>query len=265
MRITTISLIAVTLLSALAAPISLASIRAARAPSAAIPDIGTSSRMLASTSPVQAGYVHYFRLTHPDGTLEDQVGIELEGRRIAWSFPGVGVMVSDFITKGSLVVDGNEILVEHRYGVRPFRNTSNMQALRAALPRRVAYWVDQETPYCIFREPKQRFCLNCGDFVMHILFPSLSPGMLSLPVELTRRNSATPDDLLLHMLGLYSPFDVRTRLDRIARMDLPDSLRSDLLEMLRPETPPTAAVARSPGSKKPLPRIVTRSTQRKAL
>jgi hypothetical protein len=261
-------MIAAALLSALATPPAHAVIRAARGPSAANADSAALSRTLASVGPVRAGYVHYFRLTHPDGTLEDQVGIELEDRRIAWSFPGAGVIVSDFILKGSLTVDGNTIRIEHRYGVRPFRSARDMQALRAALPQRVAFWVDQETPYCIIREPGQPFCLNCGDFVLHVLFPSASPGTVSLPAELTRRSTATPDDLLLYMIGLYGLPDAQTRLDRLARLDLPGSLRSDLQDMLRQDLVPAAtgtALARSPAPKKPLSRVVTRSTQRKAL
>lgn len=268
MRIPTQLFIAAALLPALATLPSQAAIRAVRGPSVANADSAALSRTLASVGPIRAGYVHYFRLTHPDGTLEDQVGIELEDRRIAWSFPGAGVIVSDFILKGSLTVDGNTIRIEHRYGVRPFRNARDMQALRTALPQRVAFWVDQETPYCTIREPGQQFCLNCGDFVLHVLFPSASPGTVSLPAELTRRSTASPDDLLLYMIGLYGFPDAQTRLDRLARLDLPGSLRSDLQDMLRQDLAPAAAgtaVARSPAPKKPLSRVVTRSTQRKAL
>src|SRR5688572_30075416 len=48
------------------------------------------------TAPGQSGYIHYFVITGPDGEPETQVGIELPGDRIAWSFPEMGVSISPF-------------------------------------------------------------------------------------------------------------------------------------------------------------------------
>src|SRR2546421_12830544 len=49
---------------------------------------------VSSTAPDQAGYIHYFVITGPDGEPESQIGIELPGDRIAWSFPELGVVIS---------------------------------------------------------------------------------------------------------------------------------------------------------------------------
>ncbi len=184
----------------------------------------------------QAGYVHYFLITHPDGTPEDQVGIELEDRRIAWSFPGAGVIVSGFVKNGILDIAGKTFFIEHLHGIRPFRTAGEMQSLRNDLSLRVAYWVDEETPYCIFRQPGERLCLNCGDFVASILFPATNPLMVGLPEELTRTLGGTPttDDLLIYMLGLYALPDAKSRLRQLATMNVPESLRIDVMAMLQP-------------------------------
>ena len=55
---------------------------------------------VSTTGDGQAGYVHYFVITGPDGEHESQVGIELPDHRIAWSFPELGVLVSPFIASG---------------------------------------------------------------------------------------------------------------------------------------------------------------------
>lgn len=222
----------------------------------------------------QTGYVHYFLITHPDGTLEDQVGIELEDRRIAWSFPGAGVIVSSFIHNGPLEISGRTFFIEHLHGIPPFRTSDEMQALRDDLARRVAFWIDEETPYCIFRQPGERFCLNCGDFVARILFPATNTLMLGLPDEFIRTLGIMPstDDLLIYMLGLHTLPDAQSRLDRLAALDLPDSLRLDVIAMLQPETgllpqatTPSAVTADAPQVKKRGPRIAIRRTQSRRL
>ena len=81
----------------------------------------------------QAGYVHYFLITHPDGTLEEQLGIELEDQRIAWSFPGAGVIVSEFVYNGLLDIAGERFFIEHLHGIRPFRTAAEMRVLRNEL------------------------------------------------------------------------------------------------------------------------------------
>lgn len=214
----------------------------------------------------QAGYVHYFVITHPDGTVEDHVGIEMEDQRIAWSFPGSGVSVADFIKKGVIESGGKNYLVEHQHAVRPFRTEREMQALRADLGRRIAIWVDDETPYCVMRRPDERFCLSCGDFVVRILYPSTNPLSAGLPRDFVRITGQTPttDDLLLYMLGLQGLPDARARLDRLATLDVPDSLRRDVRDLLQIQLAGETA-ARTPAATQRGPRMATRKTQGKRL
>ena len=191
----------------------------------------------------QAGSVHYFLITHPDGTLEEQVGIELEDQRIAWSFPGAGVIVSEFIHNGILVVDDQKFFIEHLHGIRPFRTSAEMQILRRELGSRVAFWIDNETPYCVMRQPEEAFCLNCGDFVARILFPGSTPQLIGLPEAFTRAlpDMPTTDDLLIYMLGLHELPDAQSRIQQLSRLKLPESLRLDVAAMLQPENAAVAA------------------------
>jgi hypothetical protein len=226
------------------------------------PDNNNAPLAVTNVARGQAGYVHYFLIIHPDGTPEDQVGIELEDQRIAWSFPGGGVIVSDFMRYGMLSVAGKMFKIEHLHGIRPFRNPGDMQALRNDLARRVAYWVDEQTPYCIFRQPGEQFCLNCGDFVARILFPATNALMVGLPEELTRAVGSTPttDDLLIYMLGLHTLPDAKTRLARLAALDLPETLRLDALAILQSDD----ASGSTPG-KKPSSRLARNRPQNRRL
>ena len=219
-----------------------------------------------NVAPRQAGYVHYFRITHPDNTLEDQVGIELDDQRIAWSFPGAGVIVSEFVKQGELRVGESTYTIQHLHGLRPLKSEKDMQVLRNELARRVAFWVEDETPYCVFRKSGMPFCLNCGDFVARILFPSTLPMLVGFPEDLIRTpaNLSSPDDLLLYMLGLHSLPDTQSRMAKLATMDLPESLRRDVQEMLLPESPVIAALPAAT-DKKPLPRIANRKPQNRRL
>ncbi len=148
-----------------------------------------------------------------------------------------------------------------------------MQSLRNDLSRRVAYWVDEETPYCIFRKPGERHCLNCGDFVASILFPANNSLMMGLPEELTRNpgNMVTADDLLIYMLGLHILPDAKSRLQQLAALDLPYSLRRDVTEMLQSDHPTLAAAAGASTTagpapaRKPVSRIAIRRTQSRRL
>lgn len=231
-------------------------------PKTALPAI----HAVTTVAPGQAGYVHYFRITHPDNTLEDQVGIELADQRIAWSFPGAGVIVSDFIKYGDLRINETSYRIEHLHGLRPLKNEHDMRILRNDLARRVAFWVEDETPYCVFRQPGMPFCLNCGDFVARILFPSDNPFLVAFPDDLLKMpgNLTSPDDLLLYMLGLHNLPDTPTRIARLAAMDLPEALRRDALEILTPDGNLMIAATPSP-EKKPLPRLATRKPQNRRL
>ena len=221
----------------------------------------------AATAPAngQAGYVHYFVITHPDGTLEDHVGIEMEDKRIAWSFPGTGVSVIEFAKLGIIESEGQLYKVEHLHSIRPFHSARDIQALRNDLVRRVAIWVDDETPYCTIRQPNERFCLSCGDFIVRILFPSHNYLSANLPRDFIRTVGQTPttDDLLLYMLGLHQLPDAKSRLDKLASMRLPDSLSRDVRDLL--QTQLAAESAERPAVRDKGPRIATRKSQRKRL
>lgn len=232
----------------------------------------TAVHAVTRTGDGQAGYVHYFLLTHPDGTLEEQVGIELEDQRIAWSFPGAGVIVSEFINNGILKVSGKKFFIEHLHGIRPFRNPAEMQVLKKELPARVAFWIDNETPYCVIRQPDEPFCLNCGDFVARILFPGTIPQMVGLPEAFTRMlgDAPTTDDLLIYMLGLHELPDAPARLRRLAGLNLPESLRLDVAAMLQPEnaalaaaTPAATAVSGTPEKKARSPMAIRKSQSKR--
>ena len=205
--------------------------------------------------------------------MEEQVGIEMEDQRIAWSFPGTGVTVSEFIKDGELRVGGATYRIEHLYGLRPLRAERDMQVLRSDLARRVAFWVDDETPYCVFRQPGMPFCLNCGDFVARILFPGLNPQVTALPEAFTRTlgNMPTTDDLLIYMLGLHELPDAESRLRQLSRLNLPESLRLDVAAMLQPDNAtvvaatPAATAASGTPEKKSRSRLAVRKSQNKPL
>ncbi|HTE16458.1 MAG TPA: hypothetical protein VK642_15400 [Burkholderiales bacterium] len=187
-------------------------------------------------------------MTHPDDSLEYQVGIELDDQRIAWSFPDAGVMVSTFIKNGTLNTNGKLFKVEHLHGVQPFASDSEMRLLQKELPQRVAYWVDNKTPYCLIRQPGQHFCLSCGDFVVRILYPGTHPLIPALPRDFLRTSGPTytTDDLLLYLVGLHHQPDKHSKLAKLATMDLPAVMRDDIISMIagsEPDSPAVAAVA----------------------
>ncbi len=233
----------------------------------------TDIHAVTKTGDGQAGYVHYFLITHPDGTLEEQVGIELEDERIAWSFPGAGVIVSEFVHNSILIVDGKKFFIEHLHGIRPFASAAEMQLLKYELGPRVAFWVDNETGYCVIRQPGEAYCLNCGDFVARVLFPGLNPQVTALPEAFTRTlgNMPTTDDLLIYMLGLHELPDAESRLRQLSRLNLPESLRLDVAAMLQPENAtvaaatPAATAAGGTPEKKSRSRLAVRKSQNKPL
>ncbi len=205
----------------------------------------------------QAGYVHYFVITHPDESLEYQVGIELEDQRIAWSVPNAGVIVSEFVKNGTLNANGTLFKIEHLHGLRPFSNDAEMRVLQKELSQRVAQWVDNETPYCLMRKPGERFCLSCGDFVVRILYPGFSPLVPALPKDFAqgRGKAHTTDDLLLYLVGVYNLPDKYSKLARLAALDLPASMRDDITTMIEdsePDTPAATAIAATPAPTTPV-------------
>lgn len=203
---------------------------------------------VSTTGRGQAGYVHYFLITHPNGESEYQVGLELDDQRIAWSFPGAGVTVSGFTKNGTLTVNGSTFRIEHLHGIRPFVADGDMRVLQRELPRRVAQWIDDETPYCVFRTPGQPFCLNCGDFVLRILYPGAHPLIPALPEDFARATgqAATADDLLFYLAGLHKLPGPQAMRGRLAALDLPTTLRDDLLAMIEGIEQATKTTSTSP-------------------
>src|SRR5215213_3021327 len=120
---------------------------------------------VSGTAPGQAGYIHYFVITGPDGEPESEVGIELPNDRIAWSFPEMGVVVSPFIRSGQITANGKSFEVEHRYGIRPLRDQQSLRMLQRELADRVAWWVNEKVPYCDEELPPKRLCVSCLGFV----------------------------------------------------------------------------------------------------
>lgn len=208
-----------------------------------------------SAGPGQAGYVHYFLITHPNGELEYQVGVELEDQRIAWSFPELGVTVSPFVKKGSLDANGRAFQIEHLYGIRPFARESEMRALQQALYPRVAMWVDAQTPYCLMPAPGEPFCLSCGDFVVRILWPGWHPMIPSLPADFVRSTSTahTTDDLLIYFAGLHNLPDRASMRAQLHKLDIPTPMRNDLVYMLAPTEPDSARTALAAATKPAAP------------
>jgi hypothetical protein len=234
-----------------------------------------------SAAPGQAGYVHYFLLTHPDQTLEYQVGIELADQRIAWSFPGVGVSVSPFMNNGAIEVNGVEYGIEHLYGIRPFPDDASMRVLREQIGPRVALWIDDDVPYCVHPTRGGPFCVSCGDFVVRILFPGETRRIPDLPRDFFRApvgSGAAPstDDLLLYLMGLSDLPSREARLKRISGLNLPQALREDISQLVAEmdvDAAPTSAVAAAPrvsprrlrATSRPAPKVVQQPPQRKRL
>jgi hypothetical protein len=187
-----------------------------------------------TTAPGQAGYVHYFLITAPDGGTETQVGIELADQRIAWSVPELGVVVSPFIKSGPHAVNGKIYEVQHLYGIRPFPDDESMLALQKELPYRVIPWVEDQTPYCYVKPPDGEMCLSCLGFVVRVLFPGPTPEYPKLPNDFRRMGSDiyyTTEDLLLYLAGLHGVPTLADRLQRIDNLAIPESLREELIAL----------------------------------
>ena len=178
----------------------------------------------------QDGYVHYFLMRMPDETLEVQVGIELPDQQIAWSFPALGVAVSPFIEAGVVSAGGKDYEVWHLYGIRPFPDDAAMATLQKALPARIRPWVEGKTPYCENDGPRST-CMSCLGFVLRVLFPGRNGAYPNLPRDFWRAGTAsryTTRDLLLYLTGMLDLPTREARLQRIAKLALPDDLREDL-------------------------------------
>lgn len=219
--------------------------------------------IVSGTAPGQAGYVHYFVITGPDGEPESQIGIELPEDRIVWSFPEIGVVVMPFIKSGLIRANGKSFEVEHLYGLRPFRDDEPLRVLQRTLPERTRWWVDEKIPYCDEERPSNRLCVSCLGFVLRVLFPGTSPTLPALPADFrsVRKNIYTTEDLLLYLAHVRGDISRDARLKRIASLNVPESLREQLARIASTEV--TAAAATSAASVEPRPAVAkTRSSGR---
>lgn len=229
------------------APKPVASTKARPAAVPAVPAVVTSN------GEQQAGYVHYWVIIAPDGEEETQVGIELPDRRIAWSFPGLGVHVSPFIAEGEVDARGKVFKVRYLYGIRPFANDTAMRTLRGNLMRRVAPLVRNQVPYCELNGVTAELCMSCMGFVSQVLFPGKTPEYANFPRNFPRvagEDYHTTEDLLLYLTGLHTVRGESLRQQRLAAIGGPPALQEELrrLSAKLPETQPVmvAAAAKPP-------------------
>jgi hypothetical protein len=221
----------------------------------------------------QPGYVHFFLLTLPDESLETLVGIELPGRKIAWSFPDLGVVVAPFVQQGVVPAGGKQYGIAHLYGIRPFPDDADMGKLRKSLASRVERWVAAGTPYCENDGPRSN-CMSCLGFVLRVLFPGRQSDYPELPRDFWRalhEKSYSTEDLLLYLTGMLALPDREARLKRVAELNLPAALREDVQELIAAmeasgtaPPPGASAVAQKPPATRPA-RVSTRPIQRKRL
>ena len=204
----------------------------------------------------QAGYVHYWVITAPDGEEEIQVGIELPDGRIAWAFPELGVQVVDFIADGQGDARGRLFRVQHLYGLRPFADEGAMRGLRAHLRQRLAFWVDDETAYCFSGRREREICLSCMGLVMQLLFPGKTPAHPAVPQDFPRIGGElhyTTEDLLLYMTRLHELPDGRARRQRITVLGGPPALQEELARLsaqLADDRKPSVADTAKPPQKR---------------
>lgn len=198
------------------------------------PDPVRALHVVTAPGPDQAGYIHYWVITAPDGEEEIQVGIELADQRIAWSFPELGVQVRPFIASGEVNARGKIFRIQHLYGLRPFNADTAMRALRNVLDFRVAYWVDNNTPYCFLNGQSREICMSCMGFVMHVLFPGKTPAYPEIPKDFTRIGGDiyhTTEDLLFYLTGLHKLPAEAARRERIAMIGGPKALHEELIRL----------------------------------
>ena len=227
-------------------------------------------RSATATGAEQSGYVHYFLLRLPDETVEMQVGIELPGGKIAWSVPGLGVVVSPFIEEGTIPVGAARYEIWHLFGIRPFPDDASMNALRKDIDGRVQRWVQAQTPYCENDGPFSD-CMSCLGFVLRVLFPGRHSDYPNLPDDFKRAARATgysTRELLLYLAGMFDLPTRDARLKRATQSGLPEALRDELLDLVHtmgPDEKPTAAAGGAPAQDVQKRRIGTRPIQRKKL
>lgn len=187
-----------------------------------------------ATGEGQAGYVHYWLITAPGGDQEIQVGVELPDQRIAWSFPGLGVHVADFVADGEVGVPGGAFKVQHLYGLRPYASEAAMRTLRSKLMQRVTPLVRKRVPYCELNGVTAELCMSCMGFVSQILFPGRTPDYANFPRNFPRiagEEYHTTEDLLLYLTGLHVLPNKAARERRIAALGGPPALQEELARL----------------------------------
>jgi hypothetical protein len=176
--------------------------------------------------PGQAGYVHYFVITGPDGQAINHVAVEMDGHRIVSSFPDDGVSITPFVKRGAVTTSaGNVYDVEHLYGIRPFADDAAMRTLQRELDSRVQAWVG--TPFCDELTPARELCVSCLSLAMSVLYPERLPA----DFKGAQKGLYTTEDLLLYLTGVRVDAPRDTRAKRIAALAVPASLRDDLVRI----------------------------------
>lgn len=204
----------------------------------------------------QTGYVHYWTITAPDGAQEMQVGMELPDRRIAWSFPGVGVTVAPFIADGEYDASGQRYKVVHHFGVRPYRNEAAVQRLQSGIRQRLKPWLETATPYCELNGTTAEVCVSCFGFVAQVLYPGATRQFARFPRDFPFTVSDeyhTTEDLLLYLTGLHALPDAAARRRRMAALGGPPVLQEELARLTAnlPDRAPTRVAGVSPVTRKP--------------
>ena len=139
---------------------------------------------VSSTGAGQAGYIHYFVITGPDGERESHVGIELPGDQIVHAFPEMGVVATPFAKRGTLTTAKGSIYeVEHLYGIRPYPDDKAMRGFQQQLAARVKPWLDENTPYCDEQSNTPRMCVSCLGFALRVLYPGAGQLLPALPAD----------------------------------------------------------------------------------
>jgi len=239
---------------------------AAAAKRKAQPQPVATAPVVSATGEGQAGYVHYWLITAPNGDQEIQVGIELPDQRIAWSFPGLGVHVAAFIADGEVGVADGAFKVQHLYGLRPYADDTAMRSLRSQLMQRVTPLVRKRVPYCELHSVTADICLSCMGFVSQILFPGRTPAYASFPRNFPRiagDEYHTTEDLLLYLTGLHALPNHAARQQRIAALGGPVALQEELARLapyLADAAPSATARAKAPGKRplRPAPKTAIR-------
>ena len=217
----------------------------------------TPPAVVTATGDGQAGYVHYWLITAPNGDQEIQVGIELPDQRIAWSFPGLGVHTAAFLADGEVDVPGGAFKVQHLYGLRPYANEAAMRTLRSNLMRRVTPLVRQRVPYCELNGLTAELCMSCMGFVSQILFPGRTPEYANFPRNFPRiagEEYHTTEDLLLYLTGLHALPGDAARKRRMAAIGGPPALQEELARLVQQlgPAPATATASAKTPARRPL-------------